>query len=309
MGGLLWLTEARSSSAHLDVFCRRLVVPRHCKRRGLGQMLRIKTSRVSRGMLNYFKRKIPFSTKARIKNWLGLPPTRLNKEWSILSPIGPNYSDHVVIDIGAHHGWFFHCWLDWCPDAKVHALEPYKESYEIAHELYGQDKRVHLKCLAMGDTEGFQELNVLSDSKVSNSLLQPKTDIWSEIRYKTGQVSQTSVPVVTLDNYVKREKLNNIYLVKIDVQGYEMHVLRGAQQSLTQIDYIFVESAVRSLYYGAARFTEVIEFLTANGFHLIGMQGWHRGNHTLVEFDMLFRRNELMPAVDESVVRVTERIG
>jgi hypothetical protein len=49
--------------------------------------------------------------------------------------------------------------------------------------------------------------------------------------------------------------------------------------------------------------------LTPNGFHLIAMQGWHHGNHTLIEVDMLFRRNELIPPVDESEVRVIERIG
>jgi FkbM family methyltransferase len=260
-------------------------------------------------MLDYFKRKIPFCIKAPIKHWLGLPPTRLNNDWNILLPIGPNYSDHVVIDVGAHHGWFYHCWLDWCPKAKVYAFEPYAESYEMARSLYGQDKRVRLECLAIGDVEGVQTLNILSDSKVSNSLLQPSSDAWSEIRYRTGQVLQTTVPVVTLDDYVRRENLDKIYLLKIDVQGYEMHVLRGAQQSLTHIDNIFVESAVRPLYHGAARFSEVFDFLTAKGFHLIGMQSWHRGNHALVEADMLFRRNELMPPVDESVVRVTERVG
>ena len=144
---------------------------------------------------------------------------------------------------------------------------------------------------------------------MSNSILQPRTDAWNEIRYRVGQVLQTTVPVVTLDDYVRRKRLDRIYLVKIDAQGYEMHVLRGAQRSLGRIDNIFVESAVRPLYHGAPRFTEVFDFLTANGFHLIGMQGWHRGNHALVEADMLFRRNELMPPVDESVVRVTERIG
>ena len=133
--------------------------------------------------------------------------------------------------------------------------------------------------------------------------------MWSEIGYRTGEVLQTSVPVVTLDDYVRRERLHKIYLIKIDVQGYEMHVLRGAQQVLTRIEHILVESAVRPLYHGAARFTEVCDFLAGNGFHLIGMQGWHRGNNAFVEVDMLFRRNELMAPIDESVVRVSERLG
>lgn len=260
-------------------------------------------------MLDHFKRQIPSSIKASIKHWLGLPPTRLNKDWSILLPIGPNYSDHVVIDVGAHHGWFFHCWLDWCPGAKVHAFEPYSESYEMAQKLYGQDERVRLERFAIGDAEGFHTLNVLSESKVSNSILQPRNEIWNEIRYRTGDVLTTSVPVMTLDAYVKREGLEKIYLTKIDVQGYEMHVLRGAQRSLPRIDHIFVESAVLPLYHGASQFTEVFDFLTLNGFHLMGMRGWHRGNHALVEVDMLFRRNELKPPIDDSAGRVTECIA
>jgi FkbM family methyltransferase len=260
-------------------------------------------------VLDYFKQKIPLCIKAPIKRWLGLPPTRLNKDWNILLPIGPNYSDHIMIDVGAYRGWFYHCWLDWCPNAKVHAFEPYAESFEIAQKLYGQDKRVSLECLAIGDVEGVQALNILSDSKASNSLLQPRSETWSEIRYRTGKVLQTTVPVVTLDGYIRRENLKKVYLLKIDVQGYEMHVLRGAQQNLAQIDNIFVESAVRPLYHGAAKFSEVFDFLTARGFHLIGMRGWHRGNHALVEVDMLFRRNELMTPVDESVERITERHG
>jgi FkbM family methyltransferase len=260
-------------------------------------------------MLDYFKQKIPISIKAPIKHWLGLPSTRLNNDWNILLPIGPNYNDHIVIDVGANHGWFFHCWLDWCPNAKVHAFEPYAESYDVAQSLYGRDRRVRIECLAIGDAEGIQTLNILGDSKASNSLLQPSTDAWSEIRYRTGQITRTTVPVVTIDEYVRRENLDKVYLLKIDVQGYEMHVLRGAQQSLMRIDHILVESAVRPLYHGSARFSEVFDFLTEKGFHLMGMQGWHRGNHRLVEVDMLFRRNDLMPAVDESVVKVTERLG
>jgi FkbM family methyltransferase len=260
-------------------------------------------------MLNYFKRQIPSRIKAPIKHWLGLPPTRLNKDWSGLSPIGPNYSDHVVIDVGAHHGWFFHCWLDWCPGAKVYAFEPYLESYEMARKLYGQDERVRVERIAIGDTPGFQKPNILSESKVSNSILQPRNEMWSEIGYRTGEVSQISVPVMTLDEYVERESLERIYLVKIDVQGYEMHVLKGAQRSLPQIDHIFVESAVLPLYHGASRFTEVFDYLTLNGFHLMGMRGWHRGNHALVEVDMLFRRNELKPPIDESITRVTQCIA
>jgi len=43
----------------------------------------------------------------------------------------------------------------------------------------------------------------------------------------------------------------------------------------------------------------VHEFMTEQGFHLMDLRAWHRGNRVLMETDMLFRRNELAPTVDE----------
>jgi hypothetical protein len=39
----------------------------------------------------------------------------------------------------------------------------------------------------------------------------------------------------------------------------------------------------------------------------MGLRTWHRGNHVLMETDMLFRRNGLETGIDESVVKVTEQ--
>ena len=63
------------------------------------------------------------------------------------------------------------------------------------------------------------------------------------------------------------------------------------------------------LYSGVARYTGVVDFLTQRGFHLMTMQAWHRGNRTLIETDMLFCRDDLMPPVDDGIDRVYERAG
>jgi len=255
------------------------------------------------------RRRLPARVKSPLKKMLGLPLTRLHPAWQILAPIGPNYLPHCVIDVGAHTGWFFHCWLDWCPQARVYAFEPYPASFRAAVQNYGSDPRVRLVQMAVGEVVGEQVLNVLNKSIVSNSLLRPRESVWDELRYFTGSVTQTPVAVTTLDAYAASNGLESIYLLKIDVQGYEMHVLRGAANMLSRVDYVFIESGIRPLYEDAPRFSEVFEHLIARGFHLMAMQAWHRGNHTLIESDMLFRRNELMPPVDETVVRVTTRIG
>jgi FkbM family methyltransferase len=247
--------------------------------------------------------------RRRIKLMLGIPPPGIHPEWQCLSAIGPVGRPHVMLDIGAHHGWFFHCWQDWCPDAQVHAFEPYPESFDAMAALYGSDPRVTLQQTGVGDAAGTQVFNVLTQSKVSNSFLAPQQETWDAVRYTTGGVTQLTVPVTTVDAYAAEHGLENIYLMKIDVQGYEMKVLRGAEKTLPRVDHIFVEAGIQQLYEGAPLFSEVFEFLRDRGFHLMTLRAWHRGNHVLMETDMLFRRNDLAPPVDESIERVVEQAG
>ncbi len=250
-------------------------------------------------IMSLIRRVLPQQVRTSIKRAFGLPTTHLNSDWSILHCIGPVADTHVVLDLGAHHGWFFHCWQDWCPAARIHAFEPFPESFEAMARAYGNDPRVQLNQLGVGDAVGCLSLNVLSESLVSNSFLDPRDETWRRVGYATGAVSRVSVPVTTVDAYVREQGLEQIYLAKIDVQGFEMRVLRGAEQSLPRIDHIFVEAAIFPLYEGAPSFADVFEFLTARGFHLMTMRAWHRGNHALVETDMLFRRNDLAPPGDE----------
>lgn len=252
---------------------------------------------------------VPRRWKAPLKRALGMQLTRLHPDWSVLAPIGPLETAHVVLDVGAHHGWFFHCWQDWCPQARVIAFEPYGESFATMKRLYGADPRMKLVQAGVGSAVGELALNVLEDSKVSNSFLDPNEQAWQDIDYRHGDVTRVSVPVTTLDEVFRQEGLSGVYLLKIDVQGYEMEVLRGAEDSLDKIDHIFVEAGIQRLYEGAPRFNDVFEFLTARGFHLMAMRSWHRGNHVLVETDMLFRRSALAGPIDTSIDRVYEPNG
>ena len=250
---------------------------------------------------------VPAPVKRGVKNALGLPQTRLHPDWAILRPVGPVVHAHVVLDVGAHHGWFFHCWQDWCPAARVHAFEPYPESFAAMSAEYGRDPRVTLNAVGVGSAPGRMPLRVMADSKVSNSFLPHRPQAWDEVRFRTGAISQVDVPVTTLDDYCASAKIQSVYLLKIDVQGFELEVLRGAGATLPRVDHVLVESAIRPLYEGAARFTEVVDFMRDAGFHLMAMRQWHRGNHVLMETDMLFRRDGLAPPVDESIERVVEQ--
>ena len=240
---------------------------------------------------------LPPRIHARLKRSLGLPATRLHPDWQVLSLIGPVEKPHVVIDVGAHTGWFFHCWLDWCPQAQIVAFEPTAESFQRASELYGADPRVRLFQLGIGSQSGELAFNILADSQVSNSFLRPRPAAWQSIEYSTGAVSQRRVPVTTLDLFCSEHGVAGVYLLKIDVQGYELEVLKGATGILPHVGHVFVESGVQRLYEGAPSFAEICLFMESQGFHLMHLRAWHRGNRVLVETDLLFRRNDLAPPI------------
>ena len=258
--------------------------------------------------LDLARRILPARMKSALKRRLGMPVTRLHADWKILEPIGPVSERHLIIDAGAHHGWFFHCWKDWCPSAVVHAFDADPEATAKSRELYGSDPDIHLHTAGLGRTRGKLQFHVLEGSRVSSSFLLPEQETWREIDYHTGPISDRTVDVIPLDDFAREQNLGEVYLLKIDVQGFELEVLEGAKELLRRTRYVFVESAIRPLYEGAPRFSGVHDFLHPHGFPLMAMPAWHRGNHMLVESDMLFRRNDLMPPIDPTVDRIMVQV-
>jgi FkbM family methyltransferase len=255
------------------------------------------------------KKMLPPRFKKKLKRLLGIPQTRLHPDWKILSRIGPIYEPHIVLDVGAHHGWFFHCWQDWCPEAIVHAFEPSPAAFDAAVKYYGSHPNVKINQVGIGNCEGTMDLHMMDKSDVSNSFLHPAMETWTEVQFEIGNISRSTVEITTINNYCAKKAISNVYLMKIDVQGFELEVLQGASNILASTDYIFVEAGIQPFYEGAPAFTDVYSFIVDRGFHLIGMRAWHRGNYKLMETDMLFRRNGLLTPIDPKVVKIMEGIG
>ena len=248
-------------------------------------------------LLDSIRSVLPKPLKQALKRLLGRPLTALHTDWAILSLIGPVNGDHVVLDLGARNGWFFQCWREWCPRAQVHAFEPDAAAFSDLHSKYADEPAVTLSQYGVGEVESVETFYCMSESRVSSSFLQHNEDTWRELQYATGEIETKQLSVTTLDAYCSEHQIGEIYLIKIDIQGYELKALRGAMQTLRHTRHILVESSIRPLYEGGARFTEVHEFLAQHGFHLMNLRAWHRGNGVLMETDMLFRRDDLAGAI------------
>jgi FkbM family methyltransferase len=99
----------------------------------------------------------------------------------------------------------------------------------------------------------------------SSSILKPALHLtqYPNIKFGFTQV----VEMARLDDLGL--DLNKYNFISIDVQGYELEVMKGAQKTLGHIDYIVSEINRAELYEKCAKVGELVEFLAPYGFKLV----------------------------------------
>lgn len=136
----------------------------------------------------------------------------------------------------------------------------------------------HVHPMALGDQEGTAEFKVLADSD-SSSLLPPTTG-WDKmgLRSDLTVLETQQVRVRTLDALTKEAKINQIDILKVDAQGYDLRILQGGQRLLQEkrVGVIIVEVLFRKLYEGQPVFYDIAEYLRSQQYGLAGLYEWHR---------------------------------
>jgi FkbM family methyltransferase len=173
----------------------------------------------------------------------------------------------TVIDVGANRGQFTLYALARFPSAHVIAFEPLPGAREHMARLFEREDRVEVVPFALGDAEG--ELVMHLSAKEDSSSLLPVGERQVSAFPGTDEVGTTRVNVQTLDNVLAARELALPALLKVDVQGFELPVLRGAGQALQSFDQILIEASFIALYAGQALFPDISHCLEEQGFHLV----------------------------------------
>ena len=131
----------------------------------------------------------------------------------------------VIFDVGGYHGitaqWFARM-------AKhVHTFEPTPESVESIRRLLKvrQIANVSLHPIALSNKVGTSDFYIFR-TRGHNSL--------GKVRASSKFVRKIQVPTTTLDTFVEQHGIKNIDFLKIDTEGFELEVLQGAKQLLSE---------------------------------------------------------------------------
>lgn len=156
---------------------------------------------------------------------------------SLLAKVSPG---DVVIDVGANEGNFSAMVLELARDAKVYAVEPHPKTFARLRQRLGQSAT----CLnvALASSPGIAKLFDYSGRDGSSHASLHKSVITD---LHKSAVTDVEVAVETLGNLTRSNGINEIFLLKIDAEGAEREILRGAAQELESgaliIRYLHIE--------------------------------------------------------------------
>lgn len=195
----------------------------------------------------------------------------------------------VCIDVGANEGQTIDHLLSRFPQCYIHSFEPSKDTFKILKEkTYGD--RVYLNNYALGRHRQRREFINYESSDLSSFL---HMDANAENRFRDiAEKKREMVDIETLDHYLDQHKIENIDLLKIDTQGFDLEVLLGAEKSLQNgiINNVLIELNFIPIYEGQSSSSDVSALLENNGFYLIDYYEKYRHEHTLAWCTALYGR-------------------
>lgn len=200
----------------------------------------------------------------------------------------------TVIDVGANRGQFALVARQRFPTAAIHSFEPLHEAARTLSRIFQSDSKFDVRRLAIGATSGETEFHV-ARADDSSSILRP-TEQQTALFPGTHDVEIRQVPIKRLDAVFHPDALRRPCLLKIDVQGSELEVLRGSVNLMTHVDQVYVECSFIELYDGQSLAHEVIALAAEHGFVLAGVYNPAYGfDGACVQADLLFDRSLTSP--------------
>lgn len=195
----------------------------------------------------------------------------------------------TLLDIGANAGQYAELIRELGYKGDIHSFEPTSKAFNLLSKKAKRDKGWHVHKLAIGAYKGVIEINI-SENSFSSSILEiEKLHITSapQSRY----INKETVSIETIDNLfpkITREKRS--VFMKIDTQGYESEVLKGAENSLQKIKCIQLEMSLVKLYKDEWLFEEIFNYLKKRNFEIYTIEPEFYNTNTgqLLQVDAIF---------------------
>lgn len=197
---------------------------------------------------------------------------------NVLARLG--FRPNFCVDVGAYHGEWTKIFKSVFPGTRIFMVEAQEAKRPILERVAAGFGDVSMEIALLGPREGeqvrFHEMETGSSVFAESSPYQRKT---------------TERTTRTLDGIVSAAALPRVDFLKLDVQGYELEVLKGAPRILQQAEAVLMETSLVPVNAGCPPFAEVIASMATAGFRLFDFCSQvRRTDGVLWQTDLLFLR-------------------
>lgn len=203
---------------------------------------------------------------------------------------------NVVLDVGANIGQYGERLRNAGYNKRIISFEPMSNEFKVLKEKCSADSLWECYQIGLGEEYAIMEINI-SQNSISSSLL-PMLHRHETAAPKSVFINKENVQIKRLNDVVPRivDFNSSKILLKMDAQGYELSILKGADDILSKVDMIESELSFVPLYEGQPLITDMVNYLDRKDFTLVYVNNGftHETGHVL-QADGLFVRSSVYP--------------
>lgn len=212
-----------------------------------------------------------------------LTDSACNIETSLMRIAKLGFNPELIFDVGAYQGDFTKFCLQLWTDTEVACFEVLPNKVTQLKQLELSNSSIQVIPVLLGETSSEQVpfFQFQSEGETASSVMKPQN----------SSILPKYYPMRTVDEIVNTHLNGRVPdLLKMDVQGYELNVLKGAEQSLDKIKVILAEVNLLDLYQDAPLLSELITWLDARNWVTYDICGfWRRPlDQALWQADFIF---------------------
>jgi FkbM family methyltransferase len=182
-----------------------------------------------------------------------------------------HYRVQLVLDVGANAGQYARQLRRGGYRHRIVSFEPQSSAFELLQKRAAGDPQWSALHVALSDADGTAQINLAGNSLSSSLLGMLPTH--AESAPESTYVGREAVTTRRLDGLLPDlAPVGTPTYLKIDTQGSELKVLRGAGDALQHVDTLELELSLVPLYEGAPLFQEMLAWLAERGYELVGLE-------------------------------------
>ena len=208
----------------------------------------------------------------------------VNTNFILKSLQNKNFNPNYIVDVGCGHGEWTKKMMKFFENSNFVLFDANEDNKKKLDQLVIENKNIMYHITLLSDDNKDYEFFKMG---YGSSIYEEQTTHKREVKKIK---SQRLVDVLPSDL-----KKSNNNMIKLDVQGSELNILKGLDDLINKFEIIILETSLHNYNKGALLFNEVLTFMTNKNYKLYDLFDFKRlGNDEsfLLQFDCVFVRND-----------------